>query len=47
MEIQKLYEIVNPVIFGRYLTQIFKKSSKNRRLALQFSKILFFFVDSF
>jgi hypothetical protein len=24
----KLYEIVNFVIFGRYLTQIFKKSSK-------------------
>jgi hypothetical protein len=24
----KLYEIVNSVIFGQYLTQIFKKSSK-------------------
>ncbi len=26
----KLYEIVNSVIFGRYLTQILKKSLKNR-----------------
>ncbi len=38
----KLYEIVNFVIFGQYLTQILKKSSKKPSTRPQFSKSLFF-----